>query len=182
MKPKLQALRDKNSTLQGAQMNPAEKDRVRYLIARQSWPLATQPATDCGLPLRSTLYLSVFAVARRPTRRPIPIPYCHLGPQRKGRSVKGRPLSHRISPLRNRRGPDRTKRAKARGLHPSNRHNPQRMPRTQTRWRSGRDSNPRYAFDVYSLSRRAPSTTRPPLRMSWKGARSRSASGLQVIA
>ena len=31
-------------------------------------------------------------------------------------------------------------------------------------WRSGRDSNPRYAFDVYSLSRRAPSTTRPPLR------------------
>src|SRR4051812_46981192 len=30
-------------------------------------------------------------------------------------------------------------------------------------WRSGRDSNPRYAFDVYSLSRRAPSTTRPPL-------------------
>lgn len=36
------------------------------------------------------------------------------------------------------------------------------------KWRSGRDSNPRYAFDVYSLSRRAPSTTRPPLRMSWK--------------
>ena len=33
------------------------------------------------------------------------------------------------------------------------------------RWRSGRDSNPRYAFGVYSLSRRAPSTTRPPLRM-----------------
>ncbi len=27
----------------------------------------------------------------------------------------------------------------------------------------GRDSNPRYAFDVYTLSRRAPSTTRPPL-------------------
>jgi hypothetical protein len=36
------------------------------------------------------------------------------------------------------------------------------------RWRSGRDSNPRYGFAVYSLSRRAPSTTRPPLRMSWK--------------
>ena len=33
-------------------------------------------------------------------------------------------------------------------------------------WRSGRDSNPRYAFDVYSLSRRAPSTTRPPLRIA----------------
>src|SRR5690348_15595406 len=33
------------------------------------------------------------------------------------------------------------------------------------RWRSGRDSNPRYGFAVYSLSRRAPSTTRPPLRM-----------------
>ena len=27
----------------------------------------------------------------------------------------------------------------------------------------GRDSNPRYAFGVYTLSRRAPSTTRPPL-------------------
>jgi hypothetical protein len=32
-------------------------------------------------------------------------------------------------------------------------------------WRSGWDSNPRYAFDVYTLSRRAPSTTRPPLRL-----------------
>src|SRR5688500_6139188 len=37
-------------------------------------------------------------------------------------------------------------------------------------WRSGRDSNPRYGFAVYSLSRRAPSTTRPPLRMSWRRA------------
>ncbi len=27
----------------------------------------------------------------------------------------------------------------------------------------GRDSNPRYPFGVYTLSRRAPSTTRPPL-------------------
>ena len=34
-----------------------------------------------------------------------------------------------------------------------------------TGWRSGRDSNPRYGFAVYSLSRRAPSTTRPPLRI-----------------
>ena len=32
------------------------------------------------------------------------------------------------------------------------------------RWRRGRDSNPRYPFGVYSLSRGAPSTTRPPLR------------------
>lgn len=31
--------------------------------------------------------------------------------------------------------------------------------------RSGRDSNPRYAFNVYSLSRRAPSATRPPLQV-----------------
>jgi hypothetical protein len=38
-------------------------------------------------------------------------------------------------------------------------------------WRSGRDSNPGYAFGVYSLSRRAPSTTRPPLRMHWNRAR-----------
>jgi site-specific DNA recombinase len=44
------------------------------------------------------------------------------------------------------------------------------VPSLGLKWRSGRDSNPRYAFDVYSLSRRAPSTTRPPLRMSWTGA------------
>src|SRR6185369_4687116 len=41
---------------------------------------------------------------------------------------------------------------------------------TRQGWRSGRDSNPRYGFAVYSLSRRAPSTTRPPLRYRWKGA------------
>ena len=33
------------------------------------------------------------------------------------------------------------------------------------KWRRGWDSNPRYAFDVYTLSRRAPSTTRPLLRL-----------------
>ena len=32
--------------------------------------------------------------------------------------------------------------------------------------RRGRDSNPRYPFGVYTLSRRAPSTTRPPLPAS----------------
>ena len=31
-------------------------------------------------------------------------------------------------------------------------------------WRRGRDSNPRYGSTVYTLSRRAPSTARPPLR------------------
>jgi hypothetical protein len=35
-------------------------------------------------------------------------------------------------------------------------------------WRRGRDSNPRRAFDPYALSRGAPSTTRPPLRISLK--------------
>ena len=39
------------------------------------------------------------------------------------------------------------------------------LDRCRKEWRSGRDSNPRWAFDPYSLSRRAPSTTRPPLRM-----------------
>lgn len=34
---------------------------------------------------------------------------------------------------------------------------------TITNLQRGRDSNPRYAFGVYTLSRRAPSTTRPPL-------------------
>ncbi len=33
-------------------------------------------------------------------------------------------------------------------------------------WRSGWDSNPRYRVTVYTLSRRAPSTTRPPLRIA----------------
>ena len=31
-------------------------------------------------------------------------------------------------------------------------------------WRRERDSNPRYGVTVYTLSRRAPSTTRTPLR------------------
>ena len=31
-------------------------------------------------------------------------------------------------------------------------------------WRRRRDSNPREPFELYSLSRGAPSTTRPPLR------------------
>ncbi len=35
--------------------------------------------------------------------------------------------------------------------------------RVATNWRRGRDSNPRYV-SVYTLSRRAPSTARPPLR------------------
>src|SRR5699024_702884 len=30
-------------------------------------------------------------------------------------------------------------------------------------WRTEGDSNPRYAMNVYTLSRRAPSTTRPPV-------------------
>jgi hypothetical protein len=37
-------------------------------------------------------------------------------------------------------------------------------------WRRGRDSNPRRAFDPYALSRGAPSTTRPPLRIEPKQA------------
>ena len=32
------------------------------------------------------------------------------------------------------------------------------------KWRTGRDSNPRTAVNRYTLSRRAPSTTRPPVR------------------
>jgi hypothetical protein len=36
-------------------------------------------------------------------------------------------------------------------------------------WRRGRDSNPRRAFDPYALSRGAPSTTRPPLRLDQCG-------------
>ncbi len=31
-------------------------------------------------------------------------------------------------------------------------------------WRRERDSNPRYPFEVHTLSRRAPSTARPPLQ------------------
>src|SRR5687768_3482447 len=54
---------------------------------------------------------------------------------------------------------------KRRGSAPLLSHFPLLYQTLTTRWRSGRDSNPRYAFGVYSLSRRAPSTTRPPLRM-----------------
>jgi site-specific DNA recombinase len=43
---------------------------------------------------------------------------------------------------------------------------PGAVPSFVPKWRSRRDSNPRYAFDVYTLSRRAPSTTRPLLRMT----------------
>ena len=41
-----------------------------------------------------------------------------------------------------------------------------RIPRRISRknWRRERDSNPRWAFDPYTLSRGAPSTTRPSLR------------------
>ena len=40
------------------------------------------------------------------------------------------------------------------------------VPSLITNWRRGRDSNPRYAINVYTLSRRAPSATRPPLQYS----------------
>ena len=40
------------------------------------------------------------------------------------------------------------------------------VPISVPNWRRRRDSNPRYAFGVDSLSRRAPSTTRPRLRIS----------------
>ena len=45
------------------------------------------------------------------------------------------------------------------------------VPTQGLKWRSGRDSNPRYGFAVYSLSRRAPSTTRPPLRIPGEASR-----------
>ena len=32
------------------------------------------------------------------------------------------------------------------------------------KWRIGRDSNPRYPLEVHTISNRAPSTTRPPIR------------------
>jgi hypothetical protein len=36
---------------------------------------------------------------------------------------------------------------------------------TEYKWRRGRDSNPRRAFNPYSLSRGALSTTQPPLQV-----------------
>ncbi len=39
-----------------------------------------------------------------------------------------------------------------------------------SKWRRGRDSNPRYRIRVYSLSRGAPSATRPPLHQNWASA------------
>ncbi len=46
---------------------------------------------------------------------------------------------------------------------PSNK-KPPRWVALKESWRTEGDSNPRYACDVYTLSRRAPSTTRPPVR------------------
>ena len=40
-----------------------------------------------------------------------------------------------------------------------------RVSNSQTVWRRRRDSNPRYAINVYSLSRGAPSATRPLLQI-----------------
>ncbi len=42
-----------------------------------------------------------------------------------------------------------------------------KRPPTSAQWRRERDSNPRWAFDPYALSRGAPSTTRPSLRSRW---------------
>ena len=49
-----------------------------------------------------------------------------------------------------------------------------RSQQLKTWWRSRRDSNPRYGVAVYTLSRRAPSTTRPLLRMPFSGRRASS--------
>jgi hypothetical protein len=55
---------------------------------------------------------------------------------------------------------------------------PGRLPgRPVSDWRRERDSNPRWAFDPYALSRGAPSTTRPSLR----GSSLRSPEGPQMI-
>ncbi len=43
------------------------------------------------------------------------------------------------------------------------------VPTQGLKWRRARDSNPRYAINVYTLSRRAPSTTRTALRISAAG-------------
>ncbi len=67
--------------------------------------------------------------------------------------------------LRSQRSPTTDRAAKWRGTAPLSRECSAGKKVSQTGWRSGRDSNPRYAFGVYSLSRRAPSTTRPPLRI-----------------
>lgn len=41
--------------------------------------------------------------------------------------------------------------------------------RPRKKWRTGRDSNPRYPFGVYSLSRGALSTTQPPVQFLREG-------------
>ena len=47
--------------------------------------------------------------------------------------------------------------------------NPGKRTRGLTTWRTEGDSNPRYAMNVYTLSRRAPSTARPPVLLSLIG-------------
>ncbi len=51
-------------------------------------------------------------------------------------------------------------------LRQKNRRLPESIYRNHV-WRTEGDSNPRYAINVYTLSRRAPSTTRPPVLMDF---------------
>ena len=44
-------------------------------------------------------------------------------------------------------------------------HSSFRVPSLMSIWRRERDSNPRYAINVYTLSRRAPSATQPSLQI-----------------
>jgi hypothetical protein len=60
LKPKLQALRDKISTLQGKKANAVSFECVRHRAIEQSCRLATWTTGASDLEMRSTLFLTVF--------------------------------------------------------------------------------------------------------------------------
>ena len=85
---------------------------------------------------------------------------------RRGRSYSGCPCPHPSGPRYARSDSLRANRSNRRVLIKSSTPLIKReAPRggLSLYWRRGRDSNPRYAINVYTLSRRAPSTARPPL-------------------
>ncbi len=76
-----------------------------------------------------------------------------------------------VSPLRERPDTHPKPRGMA-GNSPSDRAPAADSPESRTTWRREWDSNPRYPFEVHALSKRAPSTARPSLRVDlWRRGR-----------
>ena len=136
---------------QRARFHPGGVDHVRDVALRMKPTPSEATAKRCCTrsPVVQAGNAGPAAAKRRETRRHAASP----------KRVPGRPFAARLC--------DQT--ADGPGLHLVSL---ERI-RQQATWRRGRDSNPRWAFDPYSLSRGAPSAARPPLRLGRSGAPSR---------